>query len=71
MLSEIIKLLQTNGPMSLKELSIHFQAELSAMEGMLDMLESKGRIQRLDTKCSKCKGCVEVKREDALIFKAV
>jgi hypothetical protein len=41
------------------------------MEGMLDLLKNKGRIEQLDTKCSNCKGCVEVKREDALIFRAL
>jgi predicted ArsR family transcriptional regulator len=70
MLSKIIKLLKEHGPLSLKELATQFHTELSAMEGMLDMLESKNRITRVETKCSKCKGCIEVKREDALIFKA-
>ena len=71
MLTEILKLLKERGPMSLRELSISLGTDLSAMEGMLDTLERKGRIARLDTKCSNCKGCIEVKREDALIFKVV
>ncbi len=70
MLTEIIKLLKERGPMSLAELARHFQSEISAMEGMLAVLEAKGRIGRLDTKCSNCKGCVEVKPEDAAIFQA-
>jgi DNA-binding MarR family transcriptional regulator len=68
MLTEIIKLLKERGPMSLAELARHFQIEVSTMEGMLEALERKGRIQRLETKCSRCKGCVEVKPEDAAIF---
>jgi len=68
MLAEILNLLKERGPMSLAELSLHFQTECSAMEGMLETLEAKGRIEQLDTKCSKCKGCVEVKPEDAAIF---
>ena len=71
MLTEIIKLLKERGPMSLAELARHFQTETPAMEGMVEMLEHKGRIQRLDTKCSRCKGCAEVKPEDAAIFKIV
>ena len=71
MLTEILNCLRANGPMSLAELARHFQADVSAMEGMLQPLEAKGRIKRLDTKCSKCKGCVEVKPEDAAIYKAV
>jgi len=39
------------------------------MQGMLETLEAKGRIERLDTKCSNCKGCIEVKPEDAAIFR--
>jgi len=70
MLSDIIKLLKERGAMSLAEIARHFQSDVTAMEGMLEMLESKGRIERLDTKCSKCKGCIEVKPEDAAIFKA-
>jgi len=69
MLTEILNLLKERGPMSLKELTLALGSEAAAVEGMLDTLERKGRIARLDTKCSKCKGCVEVKREDALIFK--
>ncbi len=71
MLSQISKLLAERGPMSLKEIALHFQMETSAIEGMLNLLERKGRIERLDTKCSSCKGCIEVKPEDAAIFKAV
>lgn len=71
MLSEILNLLQERGAMSLKELALHFQCEIPAMEGMLETLESKGRVQRLDTQCSNCKGCIEVKPEDAAIFKVV
>lgn len=68
MLTEIIKLLKERGPMSLAELARHFQTGVSAMEGMVETLERKGRIQRMETKCSRCKGCVEVKPEDAAIF---
>jgi DNA-binding MarR family transcriptional regulator len=71
MLTEIIHLLKERGPMSLAELARHFQTELPAMEGMLTTLEQKGRVQRLENKCSRCKGCAEVKPEDAAIFKAV
>ena len=69
MLTEILKLLKERGPMSLAELARHFQTEVSTMEGMVETLERKGRIKRLETKCSRCKGCVEVKPEDAAIFR--
>ena len=57
--------------MSLAEIARALGSETAAVEGMLEMLEAKGRIQLLNTKCSNCKGCIEVKREDALIFKSV
>jgi len=69
MLTEILNVLKERGPMSLAELARHFKSEISAMQGMLETLEAKGRIERLDTKCAKCKGCVEVKPEDAAIFR--
>jgi len=71
MLTEILKLLAERGPRSLAELACHFKTESSAMEGMLKTLEAKGRIERLDTKCSKCKGCVDMKPEDAAIFQCL
>ncbi|MFA7369504.1 MAG: FeoC-like transcriptional regulator [Kiritimatiellales bacterium] len=71
MLTEIIKLLKDRGPMSLAELARHFQTETAAMLGMLETLERKGRIQRLETRCSRCKGCAQVKPEDAAVFQLV
>jgi len=70
MLTEILKLLKERGPMSLAEIARHFQSEVSAIEGMLNLLVAKGRIEQLDTQCSRCKGCIEMKPEDAAIFKA-
>lgn len=69
MLSEITKLLKNNGPMSLSDLARHFQMDVPAMEGMLQTLERKGRVSRLDTKCSTCKGCALVQPADAQIFR--
>ena len=71
MLSEILKLLLERGAMSLAELALHFQTEPFAMEGMLETLVAKGRVQQLDTQCSRCNGCTSVRREDAAIFKAI
>jgi predicted ArsR family transcriptional regulator len=71
MLTEIIRRLKERGPISLAELARHFQTEVPAMEGMLETLEKKGRIQRLETKCSHCQGCAQVKPEDAAIFQCM
>ena len=69
MLTEIIKLLEERGSLSLAEIARHFQMEISALEGMLELLQRKGRIEQLDTQCSRCKGCAEVKPEDVAIFR--
>ncbi|MFA7256867.1 MAG: FeoC-like transcriptional regulator [Kiritimatiellales bacterium] len=71
MLTEIIQLLKERGPMSLSELATHFQTDVAVMEDMLSLLERKNRIQRLDTQCSRCKGCAIVKPEDAAIFQCL
>jgi len=71
MLSDIISCLRQNGPLSLAELARQFQTDISAMEGMLQTLEQKKRLERLKTKCSTCKGCIEVKPEDVAIFRFV
>lgn len=71
MLTEITAWLRKRDCASLAELARQFNTELSAMEGMLEFLERNGRVQRLETKCSRCKGCCEVKREDVLLFQAV
>jgi len=70
MLTEILNLLKQRGAMSLAEIARALGSETAAVEGMLETLEAKGRVERLETKCSNCKGCIEVKREDALIYKA-
>jgi Mn-dependent DtxR family transcriptional regulator len=71
MLTEIIQLLKKRGPMSLADLARHFQMDVPAMEGMLQTLERKKRVCRLDTKCATCKGCAMVKPEDAAVFRTV
>jgi len=69
MLTKILNLLKERGPMSLAELARHFQTDASAIEGMLETLERKGRIEELETQCSRCKGCLEMKPEEAAVFR--
>ncbi len=59
MLREIRQLLTERGPMELRDLAIHFEAEPSAMTGMLEYLESRGQVQRLVVSCGSgsCGGC--------------
>jgi len=71
MLRGITEVLEKRGPMSLADLSLHLKTEVSALEPMLETLERKGRIRRIETKCSKCKGCVSMKSEDAAIYRCL
>ncbi len=70
-LREITEVLEACGRMSLAELARHFKSEISAMEGMLNTLERKGRIRRIEIECAKCKGCVSMNPEAAVFFEAV
>ena len=59
MLREIKALLAERGPMELRDLAIHFEAEPSAMSGMLEFLESRGQVKRTVISCGSgsCAGC--------------
>lgn len=73
MLHQITDWLKENGPLSVAELALHFEMDAAAMEGMLQTLERKGRVERLagGSKCAACKGCALVDPAEASIFKAV
>mgnify|MGYP003972189583 FL=1 len=48
--------------MELKDLAIHFEAEASAMLGMLEFLEGRGEVKRIVVSCGSggcgsCPGC--------------
>jgi len=72
MLAQLIRWLNERGPATLAELALHFDMDPAAMEGILQTLERKGRIEKIGGgKCSTCKGCAQVNPDDLLIFKAV
>jgi len=72
MLKEIIIWLKERGSASVSELALHFDVEPAAMEGILQTLERKGRVERIGGgKCATCKGCAQVNPADLLIFKAI
>ena len=71
MLREIQQLLRDRGRLSLRELALHFRMEPDAVEPMLDLLVSKGRISRVDFHCSSgcsCSGCSCASRDDLLLY---
>lgn len=72
MLSQITAWLKERGSASVAELALHFDMEPAAMEGMLQTLERKGRVERIGgEKCASCKGCALVNPADAAVFKAL
>ncbi|QHI68299.1 FeoC-like transcriptional regulator [Tichowtungia aerotolerans] len=68
MLSDILNEFRRRGALSVSDLSNRFQVDVPVMEGMLQMLERKGRIAKVQSKCSTCKGCVDVRPADVTIF---
>lgn len=71
MLMKISRRLQERGTLSLAELSSQFETDPAAMEGMLEALIGKGRVERIENPCVRCKGCGQVRREDVLLYRAV
>jgi hypothetical protein len=68
MLRDIRELLKERGPMELKDLGIHFETDASAMTGMMEFLESRGQVKRMEVDCGSggcggCTGCGSKKEE--------
>ncbi|MBN2161763.1 MAG: helix-turn-helix domain-containing protein [Pontiellaceae bacterium] len=68
MLASIVKLLgEHNGALSVQEISLALAIESSALHPMLEMLERKGRIRKVDLPCkSGCGGGCTC--SDSMIF---
>ena len=71
MLTEILNEFRQRGALSVSDVSRRFQLDVPVVEGMLQMLERKGSIAKVQTKCGICKGCAYVKPEDVAIFQCV
>lgn len=58
MFSEITKLLKERGSMSIRQLALALGIESGALIPMLEMLEGKGRILKIDLPCGTgCSSC--------------
>ena len=51
MLGSIIKLLQERGAISIQEISLALDIEAGALKPMLEMLERKGKILKVELPC--------------------
>ena len=67
MLSSIVKLLNERGTLSVQEISLALKVDPSALHPMLDMLERKGKIIKIELPCkTACAGgCI---KSDSMIF---
>ena len=67
MLSEIVRVLQERGALSVQEIAFALDIESSALHPMLEMLERKGRIERVELPCKTgcAGGCTQ---SDSMIF---
>jgi DNA-binding MarR family transcriptional regulator len=73
MLLAIEQLLRERRSMSLKDLSVHFDAEPAALEPMLARLVAKGRVRKIsltdDATCRRrCAGCASACGPDAVAY---
>lgn len=57
MLKEIQNFLKLRRAACLSDIANHVNASPDAVAAMLDMLASKNRIRRVETRASKCGGC--------------
>ncbi len=51
MFSEIIKLLNERGVLSVQEIALALKIESSALRPMLGMLERKGKVEKMELPC--------------------
>ena len=59
MIKQLETLLTQQGPMTLEAIAQSMDTPTSALQGMLDLLISKGRIQTMTgtARCGTCTGC--------------
>ena len=67
MLSSIVKLLQERGALSVQEIALALGLESSALHPMLEMLERKGKIVKIELPCKNAcaGGCT---KSDSMIY---
>lgn len=67
MLSGIIKLLNERGTLSVQEVALALNIESSALHPMLDLLERKGKIVKIELPCKT--GCASgCSKSDTMLF---
>ena len=58
MLKQIRDYLDANGPCETASMALHLEAEESAVRGMLEFLEQRGEVRRIEIDCGGgCSGC--------------
>lgn len=58
MLKQIREYLEANGPCESSAVALYLAADVSAVRGMLEFLEQRGQVKRIDVDCAGgCAGC--------------
>jgi hypothetical protein len=67
-----MEVLESRGMMTLAELAAHFRMEPAALEPLLGMLVSRGRIRVLGADCGRgpCSGCSCTERENMVFYES-
>jgi hypothetical protein len=70
-LSEIVRLVEEHGRLTLREIASHFRSQPGAIEPVLDMLVDRGRLEIASGECSKgsCSGCYCADRQDMISYR--
>lgn len=73
MLGIIQKAVKEKGSVSLRELALSLNIEISALEPMLEMLIRKNRIELIESGCRGkcCTNCSCSSREDMMIYRMI
>ena len=69
MIHQLEQLLKQQGPMTIDGLAKSMDMPVSALQGMLDLLISKGRIQPISA-ADRCGGCTSCKAHQQTSYKA-
>jgi len=56
MLRDILALLKERKSQSLTELALHFRVSESTIEAMLNILQQKNRVSKIELDCGSCRG---------------
>lgn len=68
MLSDILELLNEHGALPVRDIALAKKVDVEALRPMLDLLERKGRIEKIEPRCKGCASACASACSDAMIY---